>query len=177
LFAITLRSFPYLSIDWYTMYMNDFSAKKLGEVLAFNRIGEDNIQKASATLTGALGDEKVMDMGEKFRMHGEEILRIATDAGVVDTTLAQSVTDEQKLKTMRTDYMGDRFDSDTEVFEWLGFFHGALIAHFGVLKGIAQGLEHEGLSMIAEEGVNWNYEMLEQVESELESRGQDNATA
>lgn len=155
--------------------MNTFAAKKLGEVLAFNRIGEDTIKAAGDTLGAALGDEQLSDMADKFRMHGEEILRIATDAGVVDTTLAQSAIDEQKLKAMRTDYTGEQFSEATEVFEWLGFFHGALIAHWALLRGIAQGMDHEGLLTLAEEGVNWNYEMLESAESELESRGQDRA--
>ena len=153
--------------------MNEFVAKKLGEVLAFNRVGTDTIARGGAPLLAALGEEKVADINEKFRIHGEEIMRIATDAGVIDITLKKADATETKLKTMRDSYIGDAWDNPTEVLEWSGFFEGAAIVHFALVAGCAQALNHEGLMTLSEEGKNYHYELLEVDESELESKGQD----
>ncbi len=157
----------------YTDMMNEFVAKKLGEVLAFNRVGADTIARGDAPLIAVLGEEKIADINEKFRMHGEEIMRIATDAGQIDTTLAKADKTETKLKTMRDTYIADAWDNPTEILEWSGFFEGAAIVHWALVSGASQALNHEGLMMLSEEGKNYHYELLELVESELEAKGQD----
>lgn len=153
--------------------INEFVAKKLGEVLAFNRVGADTIARGGAPLLAILGGERVSDINEKFRIHGEEIMRIATDAGVIDITLKKADATETKLKTMRDTYIGDAWDNPTEILEWSGFFEGAAIVHWALVIGCAQGLNHEGLMTLSEEGKNYHYELLEIVESELEAKGQD----
>lgn len=157
----------------YTDMMNEFVAKKLGEVLAFNRVGADTITRGGAPLVAVIGEEKIADIQEKFRIHGEEVLRIATEAGQIDATLLKADKTEAKLKTMRDTYIGDAWDNPTEVLEWSGFFEGAAIVHWALVAGSAQALAHEGLMMLSEEGKNYHYELLELVESELESKGQD----
>jgi len=157
--------------------MNESIAKKIGEVLAFNRVGSDTIEKSRATLVTALGEEALSDMEEKFKIHGEEVLRIATEAGVVDVVLAKADKTETKLKQMRDLYIGEKWDDATEIMEWSGFFFGAHIVHWAFVRGAAEGSNDQNMLLISEEGINWNYEMLETCESELESRGQDKATA
>ena len=158
-------------------YMNEFVAKKLGEVLAFNRVGSDTLQKGRAALVAALGDERVLDMEEKNRIHGEEVIRIATDAGSIDITLAKASKTEEKLKAMRDLYIVDQWDNATELMEWSGFFEGAAVVHWALVRGAAEGLNNEGLMILAEEALNWHYELLEMAENELGSTGQDRATA
>jgi hypothetical protein len=157
--------------------MNEFVAKKLGEVLAFNRVGSDTIQKGRAALVQAVGEEKVLDMEEKNRIHGEEVIRVATDAGMIDTTLAKASKTEEKLTQMRDLYVGDQWDNATELMEWSGFFEGAAIVHWTLVRGAGEGMNNEGLLILAEEAVNWHYELLELAESELCSTGQAKATA
>lgn len=155
--------------------MNEFTAKKIGEVLAFNRVGSDTVARAREVLVSALGEERVLDIEEKDRIHAEEILRIVTEAAVVDITLAKSEKTEEKLKKMRDLYIGDQWDNVTEVFEWSGFFEGAAIVHWALVRGAAQSLNSEPLMLLAEEGVNWHYEQLEMVEGELGMTGQSRA--
>lgn len=159
------------------MTINETIAKKLGEVLAFNQVGQDTIEKGRAALTEALGTEKIMDMEEKFRIHGEEVLRIATDAGAIDVVLAKAEKTGEKLKTMRDLYVGDQWDNATELLEWSGFFEGAAVVHWAFIRGAAEGISDEALMTVAEEGKNYRYELLEMAESELEAKGQDKATA
>ncbi len=157
--------------------MNEFVAKKLGDVLAFQQVGQDTLEKGRAALEAALGQEKIVDMEEKFRIHGEEILRVATDAGVVDTTLAKAEKTGEKLHAMRDMYVGDQWDNTTELLEWSGFFEGAAVVHWALVRGAAEGMNDETLMTLAEEGKNYRYELLELAENELEAKGQDKATA
>ena len=155
--------------------MNEFVAKKLGEVLAFNRVGTETLEKGRGALIAALGEEKVMDMVEKNHLHGEGIMKIATDAGMIDTTLAKSEKTEEKLRQMRDLYVGDQWDNATELMEWSGFFEGAAIVHWALVRGAAEGLNNESLMLLAEEAINWHYELLELAESELGATGQSKA--
>lgn len=157
--------------------MNEFVGKKLGELLAFNRLGTDTYEKGRAALVESLGEEKVLDVEEKNRMHGEEIIRIATEGGVIDTTQAKATATEEKLKKMRDLYVADQWDNATELMEWSGFFEGAAIVHWALMRGVAEGLDHEELLVLTEEGVNWHYEMLELAEGHLDSIGQSKVSA
>jgi len=157
--------------------MNEFVGKKLGELLAFNRVGTDTYEKGRASLVIALGGEKFLDVEEKNRMHGEKIMRLATEGGVIDVTLAKATATEEKLKSMRDLYVADQWDNPTELMEWSGFFEGAAIVHWALMRGAAEGLNHEGLLALTEEGVNWHYEMLEMAEGHLETIGQSKSIA
>jgi hypothetical protein len=157
--------------------MNEFTGKKLGELLAFNRVGTDTYEKGRTALVEALGEEKVADIEEKNRMHGESVMKIATDGGVIDTTLAKATATEEKLKKMRDLYVADQWDNATELMEWSGFFEGAAIVHWALMRGVAEGLEHDELLELTEEGVNWHYEMLELSEGHLETIGTDKVSA
>jgi hypothetical protein len=158
------------------MNINEFVAKKIGEVLAFTRVSTDTIEKGKIALTSMLGEEQVMDMLEKNRIHGEELLRIATDAGVVDTTLTKADKTEEKLKEMRELYIGSQWDNATELLEWSGFFEGAAIVHWALVRGAGEGLDNEPLITLANEGISYHYEILERSESELGSVGQDKSS-
>jgi hypothetical protein len=157
--------------------MNEFVGKKLGEILAFARVGTDTLEKGRPALVAALSEETVVDMEEKNRMHGEEITRLATEGGVIDTTLAKATATEEKLKKMRDLYVGDQWENATELMEWSGFFEGAAIVHWALMRGAAAGMDNEDLLALTEEGVNWHYEMLEQSEGHLESIGTDKVSA
>lgn len=156
--------------------INEFIAKKLGEVLAFTRVSTDTIARGRSALVAALGEEKVMDIEEKDRIHGEEVIRVATDAGVIDTTLAKADKTEAKLKQMRDLYVGDQWDNATELMEWSGFFEGAAVVHWALVRGAAEGINDEGLLILAQEAVNYHYELIELAESELGSTGQSKAS-
>lgn len=159
------------------MTINETVSKKLGEVLAFNRIGQNTIEKGRTALEAVLGAEHITDMEEKFHMHGEGILGFATENGIIDTVLEKSAKTEAKLTQMRELYIGDSWDNPVEILEWTGFFEGAAIVHWAFVLGAAQALGDERLMTFAEEGKNYRYELLEMTESELESKGQDKATA
>lgn len=158
------------------MKINEFVAKKIGEVLAFTQVAADTIEKGRGALVEVLGVERVADMTEKNRIHGEELIRIATDGGAIDITLAKAEKTGNKLMQMRDLYVGDQWDNATELMEWSGFFEGAAVVHWALVRGAAEGLDHEGFLILAQEGVNYHYELLELAESELGSVGQTKST-
>ncbi len=157
--------------------MNEFVAKKLGEVLAFCRVGTDTLEKGRTALVQALTEEMVADMEEKNKMHGDEIMRLATEGGVIDTTLAKATATEEKLKKMRDLYVAEQWDNATELMEWSGFFEGAAIVHWALVRGAAAGMDNEELLTLTEEGVSWHYELIELAESHLETIGTDKVSA
>ena len=157
--------------------MNEFVGKKLGELLAFSRIGTETYEKGRPALVTALTEETVTDVEEKNRMHAEEIIRIATEGGVIDITQTKATTTEAKLRSMRDLYVADQWDNATELMEWSGFFEGAAIVHWALMRGAAAGIGNDELLALTEEGVNWHYEMIELAEGHLESIGTDKASA
>ena len=153
--------------------MNEFVAKKIGEVLAFTVVGNDTINQGRNALMAELGIEVLQDMEDKNNLHGAQLRNIAEEWGVLDTTLAKAEKTAEKLKKMRDLYVADQWDNATELFEWSGFFEGAAIVHWGLVRGAAQTLNHEVLLTLAEEAVTTHYELLEKMVSELESVGQE----
>jgi hypothetical protein len=158
------------------MYMNEFIAKKLGEVLAFTRVELDTLAKGRTALLEKLGEEKLLDIEEKNKIYSEAVIKLSTDAGKIDITLTKASATEEKLKKMRDMYVGDQWDNATELMEWSGFFEGAAIVHWALVKGCAEGLNDENFMTLAEEGMNWHHELLELSEVELTSTGADKAT-
>jgi len=171
LIVATLSKKTIFSIVVYMIH--EFGAKKMGEVLAFNELGIDTIDRGIDALTEAFGEEKISDMKERFRMHIDTIVAIATEADVIDTTHAKAEKTLTKLKAMRDLYVGDQWHNAVELSEWSGFFEGAAIVHYAVIRGVAQEINNEQLLMLAEEAINWHYSLLELFEGELEQEGTD----
>lgn len=157
------------------MNINEFTAKKIGEVLAFNRLGNDTIARSHTALVAKLGEEKVQDMIDRNSLYEQEFIRTSTEAGVVDITLAKAEKTQDKLSKMRDLYVGDQWDNATEILEWSGFFEGAFIVHLALVKGSAETLGDENFMTLTNEATSYHYEMLELIESELSSVGQDKA--
>ncbi len=155
--------------------INEFVAKKIGEVLAFTIVGNNTIEKGGKNLADKLGEETVADIREKNELHGTELRRIAEEAGMAAVTLGKAEKTQEKLEVMREVYIGTSWDNPVEVCEWSGFFEGAAIVHWQLLRGVAQALNHETLLMLTEEGVTYHYELLEKFGGELEETGQTRA--
>jgi hypothetical protein len=158
------------------MNINEFVAKKIGEVLAFTRVSTDTITKGHGALVQMLSEEVVQDMLDKNRIHGEELMRISTEGGAIDITLAKASKTEEKLKMMRDLYVGDQWDNAVELMEWSGFFEGAAIVHFALVRGAGEGLENEALITLSNEALAYHYELLDQSENHLSLVGQDRST-
>jgi hypothetical protein len=105
-------------------------------------------------------------------MYAESIQKIANDGGISEVTMKKLEGTGKKLRDMRDMYIGDEWDNATELIEWSGFFEGAAIVHFALVRGAADKLGSSELSALANEAIDFHYQVLEKAESELESVGQ-----
>lgn len=153
--------------------MNEFTAKKLGEVLAFCNVGIETIQKAGTPFSDLVGDEFIAEYIEKNTVHAEELKALATAGGKIDITTTKSEKTSDKLRKMRELYIGDQWENPVEILEWLGFFEGAAQVHWALVQGAGKILESDALIALAAEGEETHHYFLEKVSTELESVGEE----
>lgn len=152
--------------------MNEFMAKKLGEVLAINQLGIETFEKAAETLKASLGEPFFTDHQSTLRIHNEAITTIATEHDVLEIVSEKASKTKNKIGGMRDTYIGEKWDDIAELMEWSGFFEGAAVVHWGLVQGIAEGLNDESLLILANEALDFHHDMLDKTESELHSIGQ-----
>jgi hypothetical protein len=141
--------------------MNEFSAKKMGEVLAFAQVGVETVERAQSALSSVIGETVVNMMRNVQREYDTKLQAIATAEGVAEIVLTKAGKTGDKLRQMRDLYIGDEWDNATEVMEWLGFFTGAAIVHWELVAGVAKALGHEDLQKLAENAVSAYQKALE----------------
>lgn len=156
--------------------MNEFTAKKLGEVLAFCRVGLETFERGNDALTQGLGGD-IQSLIEDLQNQASQIESLAQEAGVEHITLPKSEATGTKLRSMRDLYVGDEWDNPAELLEWSGFFEGAALVHWALVVGAADAVEHETLQNLAEDGRDFHQDLLERVTDCLEQLGQQRAKA
>ena len=133
--------------------MDEFSAKKLGEVLAFCRVGQEIIKK------GKLFSEKM----ENLSSFEVQILDFVKKYNVSEITLPKSEKTSIKLLKMAEMYVGDEWDNPHEVMEWLGFFEGAAIIHWKLIEGVANKLNDTEFEIFTQKNIQFHKEFLDEV--------------
>lgn len=151
--------------------MDTFSAKKLGEVLAFSRVGVDTLDKGGAALARVLGESSVEGLRKGHEQHIEAIEK-AAEAAEEDskqTTFDKAKATGEKLENMRELYLqGDDWNDPVEVMEWLGFFEGAAIVHWSLVQGAAAALDESDLAELAEQGVAFHREFFDTIAEKIQ---------
>lgn len=155
--------------------MNEFAAKKLGEVLAFCRVGVETIERGHEAVSQVLED--VDGLANKLKDHATRIETIAENAGMSDVTLTKADGTGTKLRSMRDMYVGDEWDNPAELLEWLGFFEGAAIVHWALVEGAGKALTNGELEDLADKGKDLHEDLLEDVEDAIKKLGAKKATA
>lgn len=155
----------------YTNYMNEHDARKIGEVLAFTRVGLDTLQRGEGALESVFEQEfldtcfdtteQLLEEFERFMDHNQWTNSIETK---VEATA-------DKLVHMRDLYLQDEWEDPTEILEWLGFFEGAAVVHWGLVQGIAERIGDSSLESMAEEAVEFHQNVLSTSRNLLRSTG------
>jgi len=140
--------------------MNEFSAKKIGEGLAFTNVSNKTFEKGYEGFRKLFMDVKLDALKKENTECYDELLNIAKELKVEDITLSKALATEEKLLSMRDLYVKDEWDNITELCEWLGFFEGAAVVHFTLIKGIAESLEHKALEALADRAIIFHEEIL-----------------
>lgn len=123
--------------------MNDFAARKFGEVLAFAETFNDTVQRANEAISKERSEDEIQQLIDTSTDHANRIKAIVLAAGVSDSTLKKAEATNAKLRTMRDTYIGDSWDELTEIYEWLGFYTGAAIVHWALIEGVGEGLNDD----------------------------------
>lgn len=134
--------------------MNEFTSKKLGEVLAFSTAGIEIINRGEKGLREIFNDEldEILDV---FKSHSEKLRDISSDNEV---TKKKSQKTHNKLMKMAEMYIGDEWDDPAEMMEWFGFFEGAAVVHWMLVKGFARKID--GLEGLTVDAVNFHEGLL-----------------
>jgi hypothetical protein len=143
--------------------MTEFSARKLGEVLAFSQVGAETMEKGRGALESVFGADKVGAFIASHQAHAEGITKAAADAGMSEVTLTKAQGTGGKLRSMRDMYVGDEWDNPAELMEWLGFFEGAAVVHFSLVSGSGNALGSDEIKNIASQGMQFHNDILQQV--------------
>lgn len=137
--------------------MNEFTQKKLGEVIAFSRIGCELVDRSGEAFTEAL-QERGTNFVSDLKNLEQSVMTYATDV-----THAKAEKTTEKLRTMMEQYVGDEWDNPVEILEWLSFFTGSASAHWALVVGAAEGANNEDLMNTAEKGGEVYHDYLHDV--------------
>ncbi len=151
--------------------MNEFTAKKLGEVLAFAVVGKETFEKGGSALSSVLGEEKVASVIADCNEHITQINKIAETYTMQEVVAKKLDGTGTKLRSMRDLYVGDQWDNPTELLEWSGFFEGAAVVHWSLVKGAGEATNHEEISDLAKKAFDLHSEILEKATALLHEVG------
>jgi hypothetical protein len=151
--------------------MNTFVAKKIGEVLAFARIGKDTSKKGEKGFIEVLGEDCYKDTIKHFGELEKKIVAISEEHDVLGIVEEKAKKTTEKVTAMRDMYVGDRWDDAGELLEWTGFYVGAAIVHWKLVHGSAKTLKFEDLEMLSRQSIDFYSSMLDSVGEMLEKIG------
>jgi hypothetical protein len=157
--------------------MNEFTAKKLGEVLAFAVVGKEIFERGSIALGTVLTTAGVSKNTDSAQMHADAVKALAEEKGVSEITLPKSEKTGAKLREMLDLYVGDQWDNPAELLEWLGFFEGAAVVHWKLVEGAAEALSDSALQELAATGVAFHQDLLTKVSTSIKELGNTKASA
>lgn len=155
--------------------MNEFVAKKMGEVVAFERIGIETMERTEAAFMTIFGAEQMGAIVERRQHRIRAVLGAAEEAGIAEVTNAKAEKTAQKLTNMRDMYIGDEWENEAEIAEWLGFFEGAAWVHWSLVEGAAEARGLAALTAVATEAVTEHQNLLNAVSAFLHARGKSKA--
>lgn len=140
--------------------MNEFTAKKLGEVLAFAEVSIDTFEKGHDAMISVLSTDMVETVVSECQIHIDAIKKIAEQSGQQSVTLKKSEATILKLRAMRDLYVGEQWDNGTELLEWSGFFEGAAVVHWALVRGCAEQTENSDLIELSLSATNLHHKIL-----------------
>ncbi len=137
---------PHISPNICDNSCNEFSAKKIGELLAFLSVEIDTFfAKANQSFVSIHGALKMDTFKEELDAMQSTLLTIAEELEVFDIAKEKQKKTIAKLEAMRELYVKGEWDNPVEMAEWSGFFEGAAIVHWSLLLGVAEAMDNKKL--------------------------------
>jgi len=155
--------------------MNEFTAKKIGEVIAFAQVGNATILKAKSAFSEFMAEDEVKNAISKSEKHIDALLAFATEKNIIDIVKSKAEKTGTKITSMRDAYIGDEWGNPAEIFEWWGFFGGGAIVHWNLLKGIAETIEDDVLAALTYDGIAYHESLYDSSSALLTEIGRNRA--
>lgn len=155
--------------------MNEFSAKKLGEVYAFSLAGIEIFTRAQSALK-PLFSEYYDEVLNELNSQKTAVEDFIVDKDTKEITAKKAEATKAKLIGMAETYIGDQWDDPAECMEWLGFFEGAAIVHWKIVEGIGNKVDHQEINDLAQKGLILHKTILTTVEEKIKLHGEDRAS-
>jgi hypothetical protein len=141
--------------------MDNFTSRKLGEVLAFAQVGLETYDKGKVALVAATDADLVARTMDGARDTADGITEFAAKHEVLEAVLEKAGATTQKLRSMREIYLKEEGWRDpAEMCEWLGFFEGAGVVHWAVIRGAAEAAGSAELRALAASGAKLHHDLL-----------------
>ncbi|MBX4187579.1 MAG: hypothetical protein KW793_00395 [Candidatus Doudnabacteria bacterium] len=155
--------------------MNQFTAKKLGEVLAFTNIGLEILKQGKTALVKILGQNSVDALTKMNMEQVSNIQEIAEQKNMLSAVEQKAHGTEEKLRKMQALYLQDKWEDESELLEWLGFFEGAALVHWKLVEGVAQQSDDSFLSRLVNKGLTMHQALLFKVSEAIKRVGKHKA--
>lgn len=143
--------------------MNQFTAKKIGEVLAFSRVDIQTFEKGQNALVQVFGPREVARHIKDCLSCEVKLETVAPNNKFNEIIIKQAASAGRKLQKLRDVYLESEWNNSIKLLEWLGLFQGAAIVRWSIVHGAAQKLKLDSLLMMAESAMDMHETMLDQV--------------
>jgi hypothetical protein len=143
--------------------MDERLAKKVGEIKAFNLLGIELLQKAETPLEIIFSAEELVAISDQLEIHLQKLNQEIENTNFLNVIEEKTTKTKEKVGSMQNTYIGDKWDDPIELCEWLGFFEGAAIVHFSLVKALAEQKNLGTIAHIAEDGATFHRNLLERV--------------
>ena len=131
-------------------------ALKVGEVKAFTDISLDFLRKTGRVLSDVYGKDFIDNLQKDFKKLSIEISTLQKGTQYTTEIQEKSKKTIAKITKMQDMYIKDEWDNPTELTEWLGFFAGSAVVHWGLVLGRANKSKNAKLALICRSGKKIN---------------------
>ncbi len=151
--------------------VDEQTARKMGEVLAFAKLGDETFKKGQESLSSVLGQKFLNEFFSQNDVQIDALYEIA-GGGEIEERMCQNLEKTyEKLATMRGLYLKEEDWRDaTEIMVWLGFFEGAAIVHWRLILGLSEKHKIAGLAELANKAINFHQSLFDSIQSSIQEQ-------
>lgn len=122
--------------------MNEFTAKKLGEVYAFITLVLDTYHQGNPGFSKVFDEDTLKQRIVVLASLRDELAQIVEGFGQSETMQTKSERTLSKITRARDEYIDGRWDNLVELYEWFSFNAGAGGAHASEVVGASTAINN-----------------------------------
>lgn len=145
--------------------MNDFIVKTLGETVAFAKLAQDTIEKNKDVFSGHMSETDLNFSVQRGGGHVDAIAEYSKSKGIESQVISVSEEVSKHLESTRDLYLKD--GDDLSVLRWWGFFGGASLVQWNMVKGVFESIEDDAMVSIAYDAIGYHEDLYDSVSGTL----------